>query len=503
MILAIHLHYLSFLFRQFEGFEFTFDFFFQQTHHELALWQVYFIPFTAAAIVLFYLFGFYNTGRFRRFRHRVGFVSLGVILANFMILLLMHMRIEQDPFPRGITILFFLLTYGFNGMPRLIKPLILFCSKYLQATGAQYAPVKRVLVIGGAGYIGSVLCKQLLQAGYKVRILDLMLFGEEALKHHRSYRNFEVLQGDCRNVGDVLPALEDVDAVVHLAGLVGDPACAVNHDLTVDINLAATQMLMQLCKAHRIQRFIFASSCSVYGVSDKTLTEDSELNPVSLYAQTKIDSEKILLKASSFDFYPTILRFATVFGLSARQRFDLVVNTFVGRALKHKKIEVFGGNQWRPFVHVFDIGRFIIKALQADPRTVGGQIFNVGDDRLNKTITQLSELVKEHLPGTEVVNKGDVSDPRNYRVSFKKAKKVLGFECIRDLETGIQEVAKAYRPGGDIEFSSADYSNVDQVKAMLAEGSDVVRNRIFKAKLFENDWTEGEDFVLPKVVGGD
>lgn len=498
MYLSIYLHYLRFLFVQHEGFQFTFDSYFDQVNRELDLWHKYNVIYTILTIGVFFLFGFYNTARFSRFRERLAFILIGTFIANSLILLLLHYNIERDYFPRGITLLFLFFTFLLNALPRLIKPLVSWLNAKLAVpVNKEETKVSKVLVIGGAGYIGSVLCRHLLTKGYRVTALDTMLFGEAPIKDFLGHRNFRFIKGDCRNLSEILPALEDIDAVVHLAGLVGDPACAVSEDLTIDINFASTQMLKDLCKAKKISRFVFASTCSVYGVSDEILDEDSQLNPVSLYARTKIDSENVLLKEVSSDFSPTILRFATVFGLSPRPRFDLVVNTFVGNALTKKKIDVHGGNQWRPFVHTNDIARAIEAVLSAKKEKILGQVFNVGDDRLNYTISDLAKKVKEVLPETEVINHGDSPDPRNYRVRFSKIKQALGFECLIDIDTGIRELISAFKDKKNIDLTNSFYNNYHQAMYMIAAKDEVAKNRIYKAEILEDGWVKSE---LPSEV---
>jgi len=255
-------------------------------------------------------------------------------------------------------------------------------------------------------------------------------------------------------------------------------------------------MLKDLCRIRGIKKFIFASTCSVYGVSTEVLDEKSELNPVSLYARTKIDSESVLLKEKISGFHPTILRFATVFGLSSRPRFDLVVNTFVGHALTRKKIDVHGGNQWRPFVHTRDIARAIEMVLKASTDKVSGQIFNVGDNRLNYTISDLAEKVKAVIPEIEILNHGDSADPRNYKVRFDKIKQTLGFECLYDIDMGINELVEEFSDHKNLDLLDPFYNNFHQAKFMVDTKSDVAINRLYKADLLEDGWVKTQ---MPSV----
>jgi nucleoside-diphosphate-sugar epimerase len=203
-------------------------------------------------------------------------------------------------------------------------------------------------------------------------------------------------------------------------------------------------MLSRIARDCRVQKFIFASSCSVYGASDSFLDESSPLNPLSLYARTKQDSERMLLTSQAPDFAPTILRLGTLFGLSPRMRFDLVVNMFVAQAVSSGRITVWNGDQWRPFLHVYDAGRAFIACLDATAEEVSGQIFNVGSSALNCQICKLGEEVVQHIPDT-CLSRIESDDRRNYRVSFEKIQRILGFRCHRNLAFGIEEIQASLR----------------------------------------------------------
>ena len=195
---------------------------------------------------------------------------------------------------------------------------------------------RKILVIGGAGYIGSAVVKLFLNNNIKVRILDIMMFGDKAIEDVKNSENLEIIEGDLRKISDVAKAMKGATDVIHLGGLVGDPACAIDEKLTIDINLMSTNMIIQLAKTNNINKFIFASTCSVYGESDEVLNENSNLNPLSLYAKSKIASENVLLNSSDNEFHPIIIRFGTIYGLSGRIRFDLVVNLLTAKAYKDK-----------------------------------------------------------------------------------------------------------------------------------------------------------------------
>ncbi len=320
--------------------------------------------------------------------------------------------------------------------------------------------VRTVLVIGGAGYIGSALLPRLIGRGYHVRLLDLLMFGTDPIKDVVDHPNLEIIEADFRQIDRIVEAMRGVDAVIHLGGIVGDPACALDEDLTVDVNLAATRVIAEIARGEGVQRLVFASTCSVYGAGDEILDEGSALNPVSLYAQTKLASEKVLVDMAGDDFVPVILRFGTIYGLSGRTRFDLVINLLTAKAITEGRITVFGGDQWRPFVHVDDAANAVFLALNAPLDNVRGEIFNVGSNGQNYTITQIGQLIAKQIPGSEVVHMGNDSDRRNYRVNFDKINGELGFNPNWTVEMGVDQVRQAISEGRVEDYMDARYSNV-------------------------------------------
>lgn len=317
---------------------------------------------------------------------------------------------------------------------------------------------KRVLVIGGAGYIGSALVPKLLNDGYRVRVLDAMFFGDEPLESVKGNENLEIIRADFRS-GVLGTAMKDVSCVVHLAGIVGDPACNLDERLTIDVNLTSTRYVADVAKRMGVRRFIFASTCSVYGACDEVLDEKSVSKPVSLYGNTKLASEKVLFDMASDTFSPTILRFATIYGLSGRTRFDLVVNLLSAKAKIDGKITVFNGAQWRPFVHVMDAAQGIRLALGAPVEVVHNEIFNVGSNDQNHTILEVGELIHEQVIGAELLVDNSGEDARNYRVDFTKIKDHLGFEAQWSIHAGIQQVLDAIACGRVEDYRDPKYSN--------------------------------------------
>jgi nucleoside-diphosphate-sugar epimerase len=236
-------------------------------------------------------------------------------------------------------------------------------------------------------------------------------------------------------------------------------------------------MLADVARGCGVRRFIFASSCGVYGASELCLDESSAVNPLSIYAQTKVDSEDILLAATrrgdgalasaAADLAPTILRLGTLFGLSSRMRFDLVVNLFVARAASSGQITVLNSEQWRPFLHVQDAAGALIACLEAERGAVAGEIFNVGSSSLNLQIEQLGCAIARGVPGTEII-RIENADRRNYRVSFEKIERVLGFRCERTLESGIEEIYAAIQSGLIADFTTDQFNNQTAMRAMAA-----------------------------------
>jgi nucleoside-diphosphate-sugar epimerase len=417
--------------------------------------------------VLFYKMGFYTKGRSYSGKYKAFVILRSTGLLFSIVALCLYFVRLQPAFPRSSLLLAFasgsVLLLGARLWAKLWKYLV------IHENQLQRASVERdrqsVLLIGGAGYIGSALLPKLLDRGYHVRLLDCFLYGEEPIQPLLQHPNLEIHRGDFRNVDTVVAAMRDMKAVIHLGGLVGDPACALDEELTTQINLIATRMIAQVAKGNRISRFVFASSCSVYGASDQILNERSALNPVSLYARSKIASENVLLGLRGDGFEPVILRFGTTYGLSGRTRFDLVVNLLAAKALVEKVITVYGKDQWRPFLHVHDAGRAVMLALDARSVSVSPLIFNVGCDEQNQTLGQVGELIRAMVPGSVLRCSEDNVDRRNYRVEFRRIREALGFEPVWKIEAGVQQVLDAIASGKVTNYLDPKYSNVKFLSA--------------------------------------
>jgi nucleoside-diphosphate-sugar epimerase/CBS domain-containing protein len=289
-------------------------------------------------------------------------------------------------------------------------------------------PSRRVLVVGGAGFLGSVLTQKLLGRGFRVRVLDNFLYGRRSLEPLAGDENLEIVEGDLRNIHTCVSSLAETDAVVLLAAIVGDPASKVRPTETIETNVLAAQALASACKLHHINRFLYASTCSVYGLGVNLLDEEAPLNPVSLYARTKIESEKIILAMGDEYFSPTILRMGTLYGYSPRMRFDLVVNTMSMRSFVDGRIQVFGGRQWRPLLGVEDAAEVYVRCLEANLQSVGNQVFNVGSDDQNYQIDDVAGIIGTSLGGIPISRDNSNLDARDYRVSFSKLDRILGFK---------------------------------------------------------------------------
>lgn len=337
-----------------------------------------------------------------------------------------------------------------------------------------------VLVTGGAGYVGSILSANLLDAGYDVIVLDALLYGDGAITALVGRPGFELIVGDTRDTKLVHQVLGRVGSVIHLGELVGDPACDLDPVVSRSVNHLATTRLVAAAAGSGVTRFVYPSSCSVYGATDELAHEGTEPNPVSLYGRLKVESEQAVLGHASARFHPTVFRIATAYGLSPRPRFDLVVNILAGRAAEEGSIVVQGGGQWRPFVHVADVAAMFGRALELPTALVSGQVFNLGSNGQNYTIAQVAEIVREQLPSVRVLV-SDSIDPRNYRVSFDKAANLLEFQPKRTVADGVSEIVRAVGNGHLSNIRTPGYSNV----RALVETS--ARLRLWRADLGDGD----------------
>lgn len=312
--------------------------------------------------------------------------------------------------------------------------------------------IKSVLVTGGAGYVGSVLVPKLVNLGYRVKVLDLFIYGEDTLDEVKGHPNLEIIKGDIRNRLLVDKAVKGCDAVIHLACISNDPSVELDPALSTSINYEAFEPLVNASKVGGVKRFIFASSGSVYGVSEsKNVTEDHPLIPVSYYNKYKAMCEPVLKKYESDNFTTVIIRPATICGFSPRQRLDLTVNILTSHAFNLGKITVFGGLQMRPNIHMQDIVDLYIKLLEYPAKLISGKIYNAGFE--NYTVSEIAEMVREVVL-EEIPEKGKINivttfsdDIRSYHVSSEKIQRELSFKPQKTIRDGIRDLIGAFKQG--------------------------------------------------------
>jgi nucleoside-diphosphate-sugar epimerase len=315
---------------------------------------------------------------------------------------------------------------------------------------APRSPDQTVVITGGAGYIGASLVAELLRTGRRVRVLDVLLHGQEDIAQSLRDQGAEVIVGDIRDAAARERAMSGADAVVHLAAIVGDPACAQDPEVSQEVNVEGSRAVVEDAKRLGVSQLVFASTCSNYGrMADPTvpIAEDGELAPVSLYAEQKVGIERALL-GSSNGLATTCLRFATVYGMAPRMRFDLTVNEFTLWLWSGRELEVFGEQFWRPYIHVRDAGRAVRTVLDAPTERVAGQVFNAGRSGENYRKLDLVEAIQAQMPGRgEVRYVRREEDPRDYKVSFEKIREVLGFQTEMTVPDGIAEIITSLEAG--------------------------------------------------------
>jgi nucleoside-diphosphate-sugar epimerase len=314
--------------------------------------------------------------------------------------------------------------------------------------------LKNILVTGGAGYVGSGLLRELLSENYNVTCVDNLMFGGESLLDIWHNNNFTFIKCDINdwNAFDNILQTNQFDAVIHLAAIVGDPACSMNSDLALQTNWKSTKWLLDKSIEIGIKKFIFSSTCSNYGKmdnSDSYVDEESNLSPVSLYAELKVKFENYMLTEikKHADFCPTSLRFSTVYGLSPRMRFDLTVNEFTKDLALGKELTIFGEKFWRPYCHVKDFSNAFITVLRAENIKVAYNVFNVGDTSENYTKQMIVDEIIKVIPEAKINYVEKNEDPRDYRVNSDKIKRELGFKITMRVIDGIEEVKRMIQEG--------------------------------------------------------
>tara|TARA_B110000438_G_scaffold301935_1_gene358139 strand:- start:1133 stop:2134 length:1002 start_codon:yes stop_codon:yes gene_type:complete len=307
--------------------------------------------------------------------------------------------------------------------------------------------MEKILIIGGAGYVGTVMTAHLLNAGYQVRTLDKFLYeNNHCILPYLGREGYEFVYGDLCDRETLKEALKGITSVVLLAGLVGDPITKKYPEVSKHINERGVIQCVDSLNGMGLEKFIFVSTCSNYGLikEDKLATEETELRPLSLYAKAKVDAEEhVLGLKGKIDYSPTILRFATAFGLSPRMRFDLTVNEFTRDLAVGKGMLVYDAHTWRPYCHVRDFARLVEMVLRSPNQKTDFEVYNAGGDVNNYTKQGIVDLILEQLPQADVSYQEHGSDPRNYRVDFSKIKETLGFEPEYTIKDGILEILSA------------------------------------------------------------
>jgi len=312
------------------------------------------------------------------------------------------------------------------------------------------AKLKKILVTGGGGYVGSVLCPKLLKGGYNVRVIDLMIYDPHSLDQCKKNLNFQLIKGDIRNKKILKKALRGIECIIHLAAISNDPTCELDKNLTKSVNYDAVKLLLDLAKKSNIKRFINASSSSVFGIKkEKNITENVPCNPLTLYSKYKLKSEKLVNKSCDKNFTTVNIRPATICGYSPRQRFDLAVNALTCQAITNNVITVHGGNQRRPNITIEDITNLYIKLINEKIELIAGETFNVGFE--NMKIIDIARLIKKILE-KKLKRKIEITikksfDPRDYHILSEKIQKRLGWKPKYKINDMVLKLASAFKKG--------------------------------------------------------
>ena len=297
-----------------------------------------------------------------------------------------------------------------------------------------------ILITGGAGYLGSKLVPKLLTDGHNVKVYDLFIYGEDVLHQHK---NLKLIKEDIRNIKTLDLSLKNIDIVIHLACISNDPSFELNPTLGKSINLDSFEPLVQLSIKNNVKKFIYASSSSVYGIKkEKNITEDMSLEPLTSYSKFKADCEKILLKYKSENFVTTIVRSATLCGYAPRQRLDVIVNIFANHGYHNRVLNIFGGSQLRPNIHIDDIVQFYQLLINADDKKINGEIFNVGGK--NYSVEQIAHVTRQVLGHDIKIVQTHSDDNRSYHISSEKVNNLLQFDVKYDISDAIKDLENAF-----------------------------------------------------------
>ena len=322
---------------------------------------------------------------------------------------------------------------------------------------------KKILITSGAGYVGSALVPELLNLGFKVTVLDLMIYGEDVLANHK---NLKIIKGDIRNQSLLKQILPSHDTVIHLACISNDPSFELNPELGKSINLDPFEPLVKISKQSNIRKFIYASSSSVYGIKkEKNVDEMMSLEPLTDYSKFKVECEKILNNYGDDNFSVTTIRPATVCGYAKRQRLDVIVNILTNFAYFKKEINIFGGSQLRPNIHIKDMVRSYIETIRADVKLINKQIFNVGST--NHSVIEIAKTVKNNLKGDIAIKKIHSDDIRSYHISSEKIKKILKFEPKLTIKDAVLDLKEAFdKKLLTNTFENINYFNIKKMQSI-------------------------------------
>lgn len=322
----------------------------------------------------------------------------------------------------------------------------------------------KILVTGGAGYVGSVLCPKLLKQGYDVRVLDLFIYDLSSLDSCKEYASFQIIKGDIRDINTVRDAMQDIDCIIHLAAISNDPTCDLDESLTRSVNYEAVKLLLDCAKESGVKRFINASSSSVFGIKkEENVTEDLSCEPLTLYSKYKLMSEKLVKDACDDEFTTVNIRPATICGYSPRQRLDLTVNILTYHALSRGVITVHGGQQRRPNATIEDVTDLYVELIETDKSLVAGDVFNFGFE--NMEILEIAQLVQNTLSKRDVqIRVEETFDHRDYHISSEKIKRQLGFHPKYTVKDMIIRLAEAFDNGLIPNPENDKYYNIRKMK---------------------------------------
>ena len=318
---------------------------------------------------------------------------------------------------------------------------------------------KKILITGGAGYVGTEIIDQLIKLDFEIICLDLLIYGEDSIKSFRNYHKIKFIKIDIRNIEEIEKYFKGIDTVIHLAAIVGDKPCEAASSMAYQINFVSTKNIFAISQKNNVKKFIFASTCSNYGVSDPNIfaDENSKLNPVSLYAETKIDCENYLKLNSSNEIKTICLRFGTAFGASKRTRFDLTVNSFVYEAILKNKLYIFAPKSWRPYIHVSDMAKIVIEIIYKNQNDLSNfDIFNAGFTDQNFRKIDIVNLIKKKFTDLNYEVVDNINDPRDYKVNFDKINNFLSLGNPVSLTQGIDQIVDLYLKK---EITDKDFEN--------------------------------------------